>query len=296
MSTPFISRVASAPISWGICEVPGWGKMLPTDRVLKEMQSLGLPGTELGAPGFLPDDPGELVEKLAAHELKLLGGFTPVVVHDPAQRQATIDYVMKVAALFQKTGATHLVTSPVYTWDWDIPQNLSNDGYRHMFKMFGEIDKIAEDFGLANVLHPHLMTVVETESDVERVLDGCDVDWCLDTGHLAIGGVDVVEFAKKAFDRVGHVHLKDVDLSKAPSVLDRSKSIMEGVQSGLFTPLGKGDVPIAELVTYLEGRGYQGWYVIEQDLAITGEIPSEGQGPIALVSESLAYLRSIPIG
>jgi inosose dehydratase len=71
---------------------------------------------------------------------------------------------------------------------------------------------------------------------------------------------------------------------------------MEGVQSGLFTPLGQGDVPIAELVTYLEGRGYQGWYVIEQDLAITGEIPSEGQGPIALVSESLAYLRSIPIG
>jgi hypothetical protein len=50
----FLSRVASAPISWGICEVPDWGAMLPTDRVLGEMQGLGLTATELGAPGFLP--------------------------------------------------------------------------------------------------------------------------------------------------------------------------------------------------------------------------------------------------
>lgn len=295
MSKSFLSRVASAPISWGICEVPGWGKMLPTDRVLQEMQSLGLPGTELGAPGFLPEDPKALVEKLSAHDLKLLGGFTPVVVHDSSERKATLDYVKRVAELFQKTGASHLVSSPVYSWNWDQPAPLSSDEYRHMFKMFDEIDAICADFGLANVLHPHLMTVVETEQDVERVLDGCDVDWCLDTGHLAIGGVDVVEFAKKAFDRVGHVHLKDVDLSKAPAVLDRSKSIMEGVQAGLFTPLGRGDVPIGELVTYLEAQGYQGWYVIEQDLAITGEIPAEGEGPIELVSESLAYLRTLSI-
>ena len=48
----FLSRVASAPISWGICEVPGWGAMLPTPRVLSEMSGLGLTATELGAPGF----------------------------------------------------------------------------------------------------------------------------------------------------------------------------------------------------------------------------------------------------
>jgi inosose dehydratase len=121
------------------------------------------------------------------------------------------------------------------------------------------------------------------------------VDWCLDSGHLAIGGVDILEFAKAAFDRIGHVHLKDVDLSRAPSVLNRSQSIMEGVQDGLFTVLGKGDVPISELVRFLESHGYQGWYVIEQDMAITGNLPALGQGPIELVGESLAYLRSISL-
>ena len=295
MKKPFLSRVASAPISWGICEVPGWGKMLPTERVLSEMSQLGLAGTELGAPGFLPKNPEEITATLEEHDLKLLGGFTPVVVHDPAQRETTMEYVRNTIELFKKTGATHLVSSPVYTWNWDAPKALTNDEIKHMFKTLDEITLICEDNGIENVLHPHLMTVVETKSDVERVLDGCDVNWCLDSGHLAIGGVDVLEFAKKALDRIGHVHLKDVDLSKVSKVLDRSQSIMEGVQDGLFTVLGEGDVPIAELVSFLENSGYQGWYVIEQDLAITGGLPEEGQGPIELVSNSLNYLKSIPV-
>ena len=295
MKKSFLSRVASAPISWGICEVPGWGKMLPTERVLSEMSQLGLAGTELGAPGFLPTRPEEITATLEEHNLKLLGGFTPVVVHNPAEREATIEYVRKTIELFKKTGATHLVSSPVYTWNWDVPQALTNDEIKHMFKTLDEITLMCEDNGIENVLHPHLMTVVETKSDVERVLDGCDVSWCLDSGHLAIGGVDVLEFAKNALDRIGHVHLKDVDLSKVPPVLDRSQSIMEGVQDGLFTVLGQGDVPIAELVSFLENNDYQGWYVIEQDLAITGGLPEEGHGPIELVSNSLNYLKSIPI-
>lgn len=295
MKTPFLSRVASAPISWGICEVPGWGKMLSTNRVLSEMAQLGLAGTELGAPGFLPTNPGEIDAILEEHKLKLLGGFTPVVVHNPAERDATMKYVRKTIELFKKTGATQLVSSPVYTWNWDTPGTLTNDEIRHMFKVLDEITLMCKDNGISNVLHPHLMTVVETKSDVERVLDGCDVNWCLDSGHLAIGGVDILEFAKAAFDRIGHVHLKDVDLSRAPSVLNRSQSIMEGVQDGLFTVLGKGDVPISELVRFLESHGYQGWYVIEQDMAITGNLPALGQGPIELVGESLAYLRSISL-
>lgn len=295
MKTPFLSRVASAPISWGICEVPGWGKMLSTNRVLSEMAQLGLAGTELGAPGFLPTNPGEIDAILEEHKLKLLGGFTPVVVHNPAERDATMKYVRKTIELFKKTGATQLVSSLVYTWNWDTPGTLTNDEIRHMFKVLDEITLMCKDNGISNVLHPHLMTVVETKSDVERVLDGCDVNWCLDSGHLAIGGVDILEFAKAAFERIGHVHLKDVDLSRAPSVLNRSQSIMEGVQDGLFTVLGNGDVPISELVRFLESHGYQGWYVIEQDMAITGNLPALGQGPIELVGESLAYLRSISL-
>src|ERR687886_829147 len=34
-------RLAGAPISWGVCEVPGWGRVLPPARVLSQMAALG---------------------------------------------------------------------------------------------------------------------------------------------------------------------------------------------------------------------------------------------------------------
>ena len=76
-------RIAGAPISWGVCEVPGWGHQLDPDRVLREMREVGLAATEFGPAGFLPDDPAGKVATLAAHGLAAVGGFVPVVLHDP---------------------------------------------------------------------------------------------------------------------------------------------------------------------------------------------------------------------
>ena len=162
----FISRVVSAPISWGICEVPGWGAMLPTDRVLREMSGLGFTATELGAPGFLPDDPEELKETLHAFGMTLLGGFTPVVLHDPAVRDATIASATATARLFQKAGATKFVSAVVQDMGWSNPRPLSPSEQKHMAEMFGIIDDICGEYGLEQVLHPHVQTLVETKDDI----------------------------------------------------------------------------------------------------------------------------------
>ena len=58
--TVLLDRVATAPISWGVCEVPGWRYQLPVDRVLTEMVAAGFTHTELGALGYLPTEPAEL--------------------------------------------------------------------------------------------------------------------------------------------------------------------------------------------------------------------------------------------
>ena len=52
-----MDRVAGAPISWGVCEVPGWGYQLAPEQVLPEMREIGLVATEFGPEGFLPADP-----------------------------------------------------------------------------------------------------------------------------------------------------------------------------------------------------------------------------------------------
>lgn len=289
----FLDRVQSAPISWGICEVPGWGAMLPTPRVLSEMAAMGMTATELGAPGFLPTDPDEVKAELAKYGMTLMGGFTPLVLHDPAQRQATIESATATARLFERAGATKFVSAVVQDMDWSIPRPLTVDEQKHMAEMFRVIDEICAAHGLQQVLHSHVQTLVETKDDVNRVLDTCDVNWCLDTGHMAIGGVDPVQFAKESMERVGHVHLKDVRLDMVAPVLRRETTLMAATQAGLFTPLGQGDVDIRGVVETLEAAGYRGWYVIEQDTAITDGLPPEGAGPITQVRTSMQYLTDV---
>ena len=46
-------RIAGAPISWGVCEVPGWGHQLTPERVLDEMAGLGIDGERV-RPRRLP--------------------------------------------------------------------------------------------------------------------------------------------------------------------------------------------------------------------------------------------------
>jgi inosose dehydratase len=74
-------KIAGAPISWGVCEVPGWGYQLSPDRVLKEMREVGLVATELGPEGFLPSEPAAMARVLSEHGLQAVGGFTPLLLH-----------------------------------------------------------------------------------------------------------------------------------------------------------------------------------------------------------------------
>lgn len=289
----FLSRVASAPISWGICEVPGWGEMLPTDRVLSEMKQFGFNATEIGAPGFLPSDGEAAKAKLAEYDMQMLGGFVPLILHDPAQREKAIADATAAAKVFQSSGGSKFVTAVILDEDWSDPRPLTDDEKAHFVDMLGVIDEICAAHGLEQVIHPHAQTLIETAQDVEWLVEASPVKWTLDTGHLAIGGVDPVAFARDHIDRVGYVHLKDVNLSMAPAVLRRELSLMEGAQTGLFTVLGEGSIDIAGVVQALEEGGYRGWYVIEQDTALTDGLPAEGSGPIEAVRASMTYLTDV---
>lgn len=284
-------RVAAAPISWGVCEVPGWGEMLPASRVLREMRSLGLTATELGAPGFLPADAANLTTTLQAHGMTLVGGFVPLVLHDPERRSEALRVARETARLFQAVGATKFVTAVVQDYAWSRPTPLDDDGMKMLAAGLAEVDDLCAEHGLTQVLHPHVDTLVETKADVERALEHTSVQWCLDTGHLRIGGVDPAEFARSEAHRVGHVHLKDVDSAVASKVLSRELSLLHGVQADLFRPLGAGDVAVDDVVVALEERGYQGWYVLEQDTALAQGVPAVDAGPAVDVERSLDFLR-----
>ena len=292
-ATGIIERVAGAPISWGICEVPGWGEQLPVDRVLTELRGLGLTMTELGAIGWLPTDPGELREVLAAHDVRVVGAFVPLTLHDPAKRDVTLASAEQMASLLQDIGAEHFVTAVVNDPDdWSRPA-LTEEQWAHLFSMLDEIEGITSAHGVRQVVHPHADTLVQTADEVERFLQSSSSAMCLDTGHLAVGGADPVAIADEYAARIGLVHLKDVRDAVADRYNSGELAWMAAVQAGLFATLGDGDTPVAATITSLERQGYEGLYVLEQDVAITDGAPPPGEGPVRDVAKNVAFLRSL---
>lgn len=284
-------RLAAGPISWGVCEVPGWGVELRPERVLREMRSLGIAATEAGPVGYLGNDAAEISDVLARAGMRLVGGFLPVVLHDHAALAQTLACARRTAAVLGEAGATHLVTAAVVDLAWSSRVALDAGAWRHVFGALARIDDIAAQAGLTHVLHPHVNTIVERDEDVRRVLDGSDVGICLDTGHLTLGGSDVLSLAAEAADRVGHVHLKDVRADVARRLRAGELDLVGATRAGLFCALGDGDVPVDRVVQALEEHGYRGWYVLEQDTALDSDAIPDGTGPVEDVGRSVEFLR-----
>jgi inosose dehydratase len=285
-----MDRVAGAPISWGVCEVPGWGHQLEPARVLTEMRDVGLVATEFGPEGFLPVDPVARAATLADHGLAAVGGFVPVLLHDPDHDP--LPGVDAELDAFLAAGADVLVLAAASGSDgYDSRPELDDSDWT---RLLGNLDRLAAhaaDRGVRACLHPHVGTMVETADDVRRVLEGSGVPLCLDTGHLLVGGSDPVALAAEATDRVAHTHLKDVDRSWARKVQSGETTYTAAVAAGMFRPLGQGDVDIAAIVTTLEAAGYRGWYVMEQDTVLGSD--AEGGRALDDVRAGVDFLRSL---
>ncbi|HEY0803963.1 MAG TPA: sugar phosphate isomerase/epimerase [Pseudonocardiaceae bacterium] len=281
-----LDRVAGAPISWGVCEVPGWGHQLTPDRVLAEMRAAGLVATEFGPDGFLSDEPAA---ELARYGLAAVGGFVPVVLHDGDPTKV----VHTALDSFTAVGATTLVlAADTGATGYDQRVELDDEAWRRLLANLDRIRDIAGERGITATLHPHVGTVVERSEDVTRVLDGSDIALCLDTGHLMIGGSDPAKLAAEVPDRIAHTHLKDVDAGMAALVRSGKITYSAAVAEGMYRPLGEGDANIAAIITTLEAAGYDGWYVLEQDTVLAAEPPA-GQGPLSDVLASLVFVRGL---
>ena len=287
----FDGRLAAAPISWGVCEVPGWGYQMTPDRVLREMREAGLVATEFGPDGFLPDAPQEKLDLLAGYGLRAVGGFVPVVLHDPA-RDVLLGLDAVLSAFVTAGANTLVLAADTGLTGYDDRIVLDEDQWKTLLTNLDRIADAAREHGITATLHPHVGTIIEKEPEVARVLESSQIPLCLDTGHLLIGGTDPAELAREVPERIAHTHLKDVNADLARSVQTGQMSYTAAVKAGIYRPLGQGDVDIAGIVSSLEGSGYTGWYVLEQDTVLGAEPDAHG-GPIDDVRASLAYVTGL---
>ncbi|MBI5339247.1 MAG: TIM barrel protein [Mycolicibacterium rufum] len=286
-------KIAGAPISWGVCEVPGWGHQLTPDRVLSEMRQAGLTATELGPEGFLPSDTAELVATLDGHGLSCVGGFVPVVLFDE-DHDPVADLAGPLESLVAAGAGVVVLAAATGAEGYDARPALSEKQWQTLLSNLDRLADVVAQRGLVAVLHPHVGTMVENRAEVDRVLTGSRIPLCLDTGHLLIGGTDPLQLAREVPERIRHTHLKDVDAALAARVQAGELTYTEAVAAGMYVPLGAGDVDIAGIVKALEDSGFDGWYVMEQDTILDGE--PDGEGPLADVLASVAFLTGAASG
>lgn len=284
-------KLAAAPISWGVCEVPGWGPMMDPDRVLAEMASLGLRATELGPDGYLPADPDDLRALLDRHGMELVAAFVPVVLHEE-DRETGLEHVRRQAATLAALQAGQMLFAPVVDLEWTLPSGLDDRGWQNLATGLDQAGQIAAEAGLRWSVHPHLGSLVETAADISTLNSINPVNWCFDTAHLMIGGVDPAAFAREHADRITHVHLKDVDAAQASRLASRELTHLEAAEGGAFLPLGQGDAPVGEVIDILTEAGYGGWMVLEQDTSLPNLDYAAGDGPIRDVRTSLEFIEA----
>lgn len=273
--------LSNAPVSWGVYHADG--ALVAPDDYLDQIVAAGFGGTELGPLGFLPTDAARLSDMLAARGLALVGA---VHVHDfsaadgSPSLQAALD---QIGALLAANGA-RVLTVMDGGRDYDPAGPSRERAAALAASLEAARDRLAWEQGLELAFHPHVLTAVEREDQIERLLADCGVSLCLDTGHHAFWGADPAAYLAKVRSRVSAIHLKNVEGGLRADVLSGRVTAANALARGAFCPLDAG---VVDIHAFLDRLGdFAGPVVVEQDWT-----PEAAEPPLSLARRNADFLR-----
>jgi inosose dehydratase len=294
-------QFASAPDSWGVLDYPGPSWNQSYEKMLDEMVAAGYNGTELGPYGFFPTDPTVLKPQLDSRNLTLLGSFVPVVLSDPASAAVAVEQIRKVGDLLSTLKAPFLVLADAQSPERDVLSGrVPEDGskswtpaqWKNVRGVVEQAARVALEFGLDLVFHPHVATYVETATEIEQFFHETahtGIGLCLDTGHSIYGGADPVAEAEKYKSILRFVHIKDCSEKILQEARTKKLTFDQAIEEKVFTIVGQGSVDFPGFFRTLARNDYHGWFVVEQDVKFGATaIP-----PAESITASLQYLQRV---
>jgi inosose dehydratase len=266
-------RIATAPVNWNNADVTDYRPWTPYPALLDEMVAAGYTATEWGMN--MEKNAARLREDLNARNLKPLGGFVGLELRNPEIKSAEIERGLELATFFREIGATYLIVADSgdarrlsEAGHVDPAGGLTDEQWQSLGTGLNELGLRLGPQGLKVVFHNHVGTYVETQDETARLLEQTDpqlVAWCFDCGHLAYGGGDNLEMVARYGNRIGYVHIKDLDKSILEQAKTHGWSFAQALKSYIFAPLGEGAARIPDVIEKLRLADYDGWLVIEQD-------------------------------
>jgi inosose dehydratase len=286
-------QLGSCPDSWGVW-FPDDPAQTPWHRFLDELVEAGYRWVELGPYGYLPTDPARLRDEVDRRGLRVSGQAVFGGLHNPDKWDQDLADARKVAELVVAMGGTHVVLLPDDVGP-DAPE-LDRDQWRTLVDANSRLGRVLkEEYGLQAVFHPHADSLVGTQPQIERFLQDTDpawVDLCMDTGHIAYYDGDNVELIGKYPERIGYLHVKQVDPAVIEQVRAEHLGFGEAVRRGVMVepPLGQPEVePVLEaLDRHVDAELFM---IGEQDL-----YPCDPDVPLPIARRTYQYLRELGVG
>ena len=250
---------ASAPrIRWA----QGWllwqSQKLPLKQAISDLAAVGAEGIEYSPGEGDPDKQGfthqELLSLLKEKKLRVSGMYFPIKSCDPGARAEVLAAARKrIAAMKAYDVGCMVMAAP----NVDPQAALGADSIKQLGLVLNDVGRLAREEGVQVGLHPHLNTIVETPTEIEQAMAATDpalVKLSADTGHIHLGGGDVVGLLKKHGRRLNYLHFKDaVRPFKRPHF---NPNLRE---------LGRGEVDFVGVMHLLKKLKFKGWINIEQD-------------------------------
>jgi inosose dehydratase len=268
----------------------------PWQRFLDECAGAGYTRIELGPYGYLPTDPERLKDELATRGLEVTAGTIFEHLHRADSWDEVHSKVAAVAELTQAMGAEHLVVIPDFwrdpsTGDVLEPSALTAEEWPAYASQVNRLAKaIRDNYGLKFQFHPHADSHVDTHANVERFLAETDPDLvtlCLDTGHIAYCGGDSLKIIKDFPERIGYVHLKQIDPAIVEKVHAEGIGFGEAVKLGAMCEPPKGEPAMEPILDALAALDAEIFAIVEQDM-----YPCDPDEPLPIATRTLNYLQS----
>jgi inosose dehydratase len=292
-------RVGAAPVSWGVW-FPDDPKQPPAAQFLDEAVEAGFEWIELGPVGYLPSDIDDLRKELAPRGLRVASQVAMRHLEDGsdwAELEKEVNSTCERLAAFDASYMVLIddVYRDLHSGVARRPPRLEDSAWSRLIETTEKVAAVARDrFGIGVAFHPHVDTHVETEDQIEALIDETDPDLvhlCLDTGHHAYGGLDPLEFYDRHHDRIPYLHLKSIDADVRDRVARDGISFAEAVAQDMFVEPSTGAIDFAALLEKLKEHEFDGWAVVEQDI-----YPAPFDKPLPIARRTREYLRAVGYG